>query len=141
MSKYPDRVILQLIEFSFSDHQKADYIRSQGYPARLLPSQVNAFLQSIEKPGSDIPEYDLHREVPFWDDTRTSYIWSCIKRGDLHALIKNVKDEYYWELLFAKMRLVYDGETLPIADLYYKRWKLKMPFERSAVKREKKHRR
>jgi hypothetical protein len=135
ISNLTNKQIRDVVDFAFSGHPSTEYIRKQGFPIRLLPSQVQLYLSIIENPGITIPEEDLDLEIPYWNDVRLSYLWSCVRESDINSLICNVTDEYYWELLFAKMRRQ-QGYITTKAKVFFEHWKDKRMLKRTAIKYE-----
>lgn len=99
---YKSKQLTKIIDFVFSGAESMDYIKQSGYPIELLPNMVNKCIVEIEN-GPSIKTYELELDTPYWDDERTSYLFSRIKTADLPALIKNVKQDFNWNLLLAKI--------------------------------------
>jgi hypothetical protein len=135
MSDYTGPELSEIIEFAFSGHPATDFLRSSGFPIRLLPSQINKFITSMKSPQKLVPEEDLELGIPYWNDSRTAYIWSHIQRGDIDSLIRNITDDYYWALLLAKLERQ-NGFVPEKVDLYFKHWKMKLRFKRNAIRHE-----
>ena len=132
MSTYSNSELLELVEFAFSDHETTKYLRDRGYPIRLFNSCVNTFLSALHDPVSSISKYDLELDTPYWDDSRTGYIWSKICDGDINAIVENVNDPYYWKLLLAKLSIQNGGVSTKVKR-FYKMWGCKETVERRAM--------
>lgn len=135
MSQHSNRVLRQLIKFTFSDHSSTDFIRKEGYPIRLFPSQVSKFVAIMSSPGIEIATAELQLETPYYEDGRTSYIWSRVREGDLTVLIQNSTNSYYWDLLIEKLRRQ-KGFVPRKVLLFYELWKVKEDFERVGITHE-----
>ena len=135
MSDFTGAQLTEIVEFAFSGHPATDYLRSNGFAIRLLPSQINKFITAMKTPQRLVPEEDLELDIPYWDDSRTAYIWSHVKRGDLDPLIRNITDDYYWALLLAKLERQ-NGFIPEKVELYFEHWKMKIGFKRTAIRHE-----
>jgi hypothetical protein len=135
MAKFPNSTISKLINFSFSGHKLTSFLKSQGYSIRLLPSQVNAFLNAISNPGVEIVPWELDLEVPYWKDTRIEFLYMSIAIGDIDTLIDRIRGEYNWALLMEKMRVQAGGVPEKVT-LFYEMWKIKERFNRTRIKHE-----
>ena len=134
-ASFTNRELLELITFAFSGHSATEYLRQQGFPIRLFPSQINTYQNLVKNPSSQLTNVELDIGIPYWNDTRTTYIWSCIVDSDLDSLISNIIDEAPWFLLLEKMKRQ-DGYVNEKTALFYKMWKLKETFKRTRVKHE-----
>ena len=132
MATYSNLELLELVEFAFSDHEVAKYLRDRGYPIRLFNSCINTFMSTLHDPVASIPKCDLELDTPYWDDSRTGYIWYKICDGDINAIVENVDDPYYWKLLLAKLS-IQNGGVSAKTKRFYKMWQCKETVERRAM--------
>ena len=135
LSSIPPRLLRKLVKFAFSEHPSTLYLRTSGYSISVLPTQINTFQSAMQSPELHIPKQELDLDVPYWNDSRTSYLWSCIVSGDLNSLIDNIETDYCWLILLNKLT-EQKGWIPKKVSIFYERWKLKEDFSRSRIIRK-----
>jgi len=131
MGHMSDKKLHKLIDFCFSNNPETSYLKRQGFPIALLPSMVNKFLPIMENPGANLPEWELKADIPVWDDTRTSFIWRCIKDSDMDSLLK-IQEPDGFHILMGKLE-VQNGFVPEKVTWFYERWRMREPIERKPV--------
>jgi hypothetical protein len=132
MGMMSDKKLHRLIDFCFSDSSETAYLRRQGFPIALLPSMVNKFMPILDNPGANLPTWELKPEIPVWDDTRTSYIWRCIKDSNMDGLLK-IQGSDDFHILMGKLEAQH-GFVPEKVKWFYDRWRMRERIEREGVK-------
>ncbi len=128
-SKLTSREIIELIDFAFSGHESTRFLAGTGYSISVFRRCVNGFQVQMK---AGVSEWELDLEVPFWDDPRTSWLWSKIKHRKIDDIMRNIDHEKDWLLLMEKMRLQ-DGCVSDEVLTLYNIWKRGGLIKRKAV--------
>lgn len=135
MSTYSNVVLLRLIKFSFKeDGSITNFLKSTGYSISVFERVVNQYRQHIEEGG--ITEAELDLQVPYWDDDRISFLFSCINKNDLNSLLQIsycTESKKMWKILIQKIKKQNASLSYKVK-VYYKRWKTLTSTKRRRIK-------
>jgi hypothetical protein len=100
-SKLTSREIVDLIDFAFSGHESTRFLAGTGYSITAFRRCVNEFQVQMR---AEVSEMELDLDIPFWDDTRTSWLWSKIRHRKIEDIMAVTDNKKEWMLLLEKMR-------------------------------------
>lgn len=135
MSTYSNLTLTKLIKFVFRDNGATTaFLRSTGYNIAVFERDINKYRQYVE--NGCVDEAELNLEIPYWDDSRFSFMSTCINSNDFESLLRipyNSESRRTLRLFLQKVKRQ-DKKFFYKAKVYYKRWKRFASAKRRRIK-------